>query len=64
MDGDVYKFLGNQSKLKSENISFMLMHKIQSFSIGVEWLRAKLITGFNKNEVIGNQISLSTRFDF
>ena len=64
IDGDVYKFLGNQSKLKSENIAFMLMYKIQSFSIGVEWLRAKLITGFNKNEIIGNQVSLSTRFDF
>lgn len=64
VDSDVYKTLGNLSKLKSENIAFMLMYKIQTFSIGLEWLKAKVITGYNKNEVLGNQISLSTKFDF
>jgi outer membrane protein OmpA-like peptidoglycan-associated protein len=63
-DDDAIRALANAARLKNQIFSGMLRWKTGPYSMGLEYLNAKLESGIAKTETKGNQIILSALYNF
>jgi outer membrane protein OmpA-like peptidoglycan-associated protein len=63
-DRDAIRALANAARLKNEIFSGMLRWKTGPYSLGLEYLHAKLESGTARTETKGNQIILSALYNF
>ncbi|HEY3205203.1 MAG TPA: hypothetical protein VGL03_16255 [Thermoanaerobaculia bacterium] len=63
-DKDALAALGTAARLKNEMYVGMVRWKVGQYALGFEYLHAKLTSGPDKVKTKGNQVSLSTLFNF
>lgn len=63
-DDDALLALANAARLKNQIFSGMLRWKTGPYSLGLEYLNAKLESGTAKTETKGNQVILSALYNF
>lgn len=66
-DSDTVRALGSAARLKNQIYNGMLRWKTGPYSLGLEWLHAKLESGANRHNPVktkGNQVALSALYNF